>query len=215
MPALERHLAGDERDVVAGEALCDRLGLSPQRIAALRVAATDQALSFRQTLRAATDVPDKAATEAFAIADGLPVVDLSLDLPDGTLAPDGAIDVCLLHRVIPWREKGGILLIAAAHVDPATARACRSAFGTEIAFVAAPGTAILDAIQARYGAALTARAVDELSLARPDLSARKTLTLAQVVLIYSLTTALLVAVWVAPLMTLIVINAVMTIFYLG
>jgi len=145
----------------------------------------------------------------------LPFVDLLREAPDSRLLRADEADDYTSRLTIPWRERAGRLLIATAEPGPATILFARERWGANIEFVVASKFDITWAVQAAFDNALSHRAVHELAERDPLMSASQVCTLPQVLVGYGLLTAMLAGFAIAPIMTLIVLNVAMSVFYLG
>jgi cellulose synthase/poly-beta-1,6-N-acetylglucosamine synthase-like glycosyltransferase len=153
--------------------------------------------------------------QAVAYQYELPFVDLIRDPPDGSLLLSGEADTYALRLTIPWRRRDGIVMIATAEPGPETVLFARERFGTAIAFVVASKFDIVWAVQTAFAERLSHRAVYQLAERNAAMSAQQVFTPAQVIFGYILITALLLGLALAPIATLIVVNVIMSLFYLG
>jgi cellulose synthase/poly-beta-1,6-N-acetylglucosamine synthase-like glycosyltransferase len=153
--------------------------------------------------------------ETYARHFDLAFVDLVAEPPDpGLMSPDDA-DACARRLTLPWRMRDGGIAIATAEPGPETVLFARERWGSAIEFVVASKFDIIYAIQTACADSLSDAAVFELADRDPAMSARQVASPLQVVLGYGLLTALLVGAAFAPIMTLIVLNAFVSLFYFG
>ncbi len=152
---------------------------------------------------------------ALAFYFDLPFADLVREPPDQKLLRLRDADDYLRRLTIPWKRQAGRLLVATAEPGAGTVLYARERFGNAIDFVIASKFDIIWALQAAFSDALSHRAVFDLAERDPALSARRVFTLPQVVIGYGLLTALLAGFALAPIATLIALNAIMSVFYLG
>jgi cellulose synthase/poly-beta-1,6-N-acetylglucosamine synthase-like glycosyltransferase len=145
----------------------------------------------------------------------LPFVDLISDPPDLNLLLEGEADIYARKLAIPWRSSDGRLLIATAEPGPDIVLYARERWGVHVAFVVATKFDIIWAVQAAFDDALSARAVYELAELSPELSAQRVFTPGQVMFGYALLSLILFGLAQSPITTLIVLNAAMSVFYLG
>ena len=145
----------------------------------------------------------------------LQFVDLVREAPDPRLLRADEADDYTSRLTIPWRERAGRLLVATAEPGAATLLFARERWGANIEFVVASKFDITWAVQAAFDNALSHRAVHELAERDPLMSASRVCTLQQVLIGYGLLTAMLAGFAIAPIMTLIVLNVAMSVFYLG
>ena len=145
----------------------------------------------------------------------LPFVDLIRDAPDAALLFAEEADIYARNLTIPWKHSDGKILIATAEPGPETVLFARKRWGVNVAFVVASKFDIVWAVQTAFADALSHRAVYELAELNPDLSAQRVFTPGQIMFGYALLTLMLLGVALSPTATLIALNAVMSVFYLG
>jgi glycosyltransferase XagB len=145
----------------------------------------------------------------------LPFVDLIRDAPDFTLLAADDADVYARNLTMPWKRSDGRILIATAEPGPETVLFARKHWGAEVNFVVASKFDIVWSVQTAFADALSHRAVYELAEINPELSAQQVVTLRQVIFGYALMTLLLLGLALSPVTTLIALNVVMSVFYLG
>jgi cellulose synthase/poly-beta-1,6-N-acetylglucosamine synthase-like glycosyltransferase len=153
--------------------------------------------------------------QAVAFHYELPFVDLIRDAPDRALLVADEADTYARKLTMPWRHRGGRLVIATANPGPEVILFARERWGSDIEFVVASKFDIVWAVQASFADALSHRAVYQLAERNPELSAQQVFTPAQVIFVYVLMTALMLGLALSPIATLIVLNVVMSLFYLG
>ena len=145
----------------------------------------------------------------------LQFVDLIRDPPDATLLVPGDADIYARRLTIPWARHDGQIVIATAEPGPETLLFARERWGSAIEFVVASKFDVVWAVQAAFGDALSHRAVYELAERNPEMSAQQVFTPPQVIFGYVLLTLLMIGLALAPITTLITINVMMSLFYLG
>jgi cellulose synthase/poly-beta-1,6-N-acetylglucosamine synthase-like glycosyltransferase len=145
----------------------------------------------------------------------LPFVDLIRDPPDPTLLMAAEADTYARKLTIPLMWRGDRIVIATAEPGPATVLFARERWGTAIDFVVASKFDIVWSVQTAFASALSHTAVYELAERNPEMSAKQVFTPPQVVAGYVLLTLLLLGLALAPIATLIAVNVIMSIFYLG
>ena len=153
--------------------------------------------------------------QAVAFHYELPFVDLIMDPPDRTLLSAADAEIYARNLTIPWKHRDGKLMIATAEPGSETVLFARKRWGADIAFVVVSKFDIVWAVQGAFDDALSHRAVYELAELNPELSAKQVFTPGQVVFGYVLLTALLMGIALAPIATLITLNVMMSVFYLG
>ncbi len=153
--------------------------------------------------------------QAVAFHYQLPFVDLIRDAPDPALLVADEADTYARKLTMPWRHRGGRLVIATANPGPEVILFARERWGSDIEFVVASKFDIVWAVQTAFADALSHRAVYQLAERNPELSAQQVFTPAQVIFVYVLMTALMLGLALSPIATLIALNVVMSLFYLG
>jgi cellulose synthase/poly-beta-1,6-N-acetylglucosamine synthase-like glycosyltransferase len=146
---------------------------------------------------------------------GLPFVDLLSEPPDPSLLSAGDADVYSFTLTMPYARRDGRLWIVTADPGPDTVLYARELWGPHIEFAVASKFDISWAVQSAFHEALSNRAVQALAAHDPVMSARHVANLPQAALGYGLLTACLTGLAVAPIGTLIALNVLMSLFYLG
>lgn len=145
----------------------------------------------------------------------LPFVDLMANPPDNELLEERLADEYTRQLVMPWRRRNGRLIIATARPGPETVLFARAQWGPDIDFVVTSKFDILWQVQRVFRDFQSRQAVYELADLDPGMSARRVVTPMQLISLLAIVTALAAGIAFAPIATLIAINAVMTVFYLG
>jgi glycosyltransferase XagB len=145
----------------------------------------------------------------------LPFVDLIRFAPDPALLVAADVETYTRKLTIPWRRRDGQIVIATANPGPDMILFARKRWGPSIAFVVTSKFDIVWAVQTAFADALSHRAVYELAERNPELSAQQVFTPGQVIFGYALMTLLMIGLALAPIATLVVLNVVMSLFYLG
>jgi len=153
--------------------------------------------------------------QAIAFHFQLPFVDLIKDPPDPDLMSLGETESYARKLMIPWKESDGQIIIATAEPGPDLILLARQRWGNAISFAVASKPDIVWAIQASLSDKMTHRAIYELAEQTLDMSAQQVFKPGQVVFGYSVLTVLMLGPALAPVATLVAINVLMSIFYLG
>jgi cellulose synthase/poly-beta-1,6-N-acetylglucosamine synthase-like glycosyltransferase len=153
--------------------------------------------------------------QAVAFHYELPFVDLIRDAPDIALLSADEADTYARKLTIPWKRSGDLTVIATADPGPDTLLYARKRWGNEVSFVVASKFDITWAIQTAFADQLSHRAVYQLAELNPQMSAQQVFSQRQVVFGYIVLTILLFGLAIAPLKTLIALNVLMSVFYLG
>ncbi len=149
---------------------------------------------------------------------GLPLVDLRAEPSDEALLHPAERADYLRAGVMPWRmlPDGTITVAATRPLSPIVRDWAAIRFpGRRIAYVVTAKFDILWAIQRHFDPHIEAEAREALFDARPDLSAKTTITQGQAIVAWTVLTLLLVGLAVRPLSTAILLSAVVTVLYSG
>ncbi len=152
-----------------------------------------------------------------ALADrfGIDFVDLRADPPDPAVLSEDEVERYARELTLPWKRRGNRLVIATARPGPEAILYARSRWGSEIDIVLTAKFDILWSLQRIFGDAHSRRAVHELAELDPEMSARTVFTRSQILVAWAMLTAFCLGLCLAPVATLIALNAVMGLFYLG
>jgi cellulose synthase/poly-beta-1,6-N-acetylglucosamine synthase-like glycosyltransferase len=153
--------------------------------------------------------------QAVAFHYELPFVDLIRDAPDVSLLSATEADTYARKLTIPWKRDEGRIVIATAEPGPATLLFARERWGASITFAVASKFDIVWAVQRAFADSMSHRAIYELAELNPELSAKQVFTPGQVAFGYVLLSVLLASLALAPVATLIALNILMSLFYLG
>jgi glycosyltransferase XagB len=153
--------------------------------------------------------------QAIAFHYDLPCVDLIREAPDIALLSADEADTYARKLTIPWKRREGHTVIATAEPGPETLLFARKRWGTNISFVVTSKFDIVWVVQTAFADILSHRAIHELAELSPELSAKQVFTSGQVIFGYALLTMLLVGLALSPFATLIALNVIMSVFYLG
>lgn len=152
-----------------------------------------------------------------ALADRFDIdfVDLRLDPPDRNLLVEEDVDDYTRELTMPWKLRNGRLVIATARPGPDAILYARRRWGREIDLVLTAKFDILWSLQKAFSERHSSRAVYELADLDPEMSARTVFTRTQIVAVWMMLTLLAAGLCWATTATLIAVNAVMGLFYLG
>jgi cellulose synthase/poly-beta-1,6-N-acetylglucosamine synthase-like glycosyltransferase len=153
--------------------------------------------------------------QAIAYHFNLPYVDLIEHEPDRTLLMASQADTFTRKLTMPWREEGDRLLIATADPGPETVLLARKLWGSDISFVVVSKFDILWTVQTVFAKEFSHRAVYDLAEINPEMSAQQVFTPGQVIFGYVMLTFLVLGLALSPITTLIAVNLIMSVFYLG
>ncbi|WP_144097632.1 glycosyltransferase family 2 protein [Croceicoccus sediminis] len=150
---------------------------------------------------------------------GLDHVDLIDEPPDLTLLSESDAETYMRELAVPWRvretAKGKRLTIATARPGPQAMLFIRRRWGSEVDVVITSRRALRQAVQQAFSQSWTRRAIYDLDDRDPVMSARTVFTPVQLLILWALASACAIGAVLAPIATLIVLNALMSVFYLG
>jgi glycosyltransferase XagB len=146
---------------------------------------------------------------------GINFVDLRDAPPEQALLNEAEVDDYMRELTMPWRMRGDRLVIATARPGPEAMLYIRRRFGRNVDLVVTAKFDILWSLQKCFGGSHSHRAVYELADTDPEMSAQTVFTRPQVLVAWLCLTALCLGLALAPIATLIAVNAVMSLFYLS
>ncbi len=180
----------------------------------------EQARNWRMRLGAvvlaSTGVTGLAWARALAEAAGRPLADLARDPPDPALLTPALRADYVRLGALPWRrEADGTVTIAATDPDdPALEAWIGQHFAAErTQLVVTARFDILWAVQRAFDAVASLEAREALFAANPELSAKTTFSIGQLMAVWVLGSAVLAGLWAAPDTTLVVLTALITMVY--
>jgi cellulose synthase/poly-beta-1,6-N-acetylglucosamine synthase-like glycosyltransferase len=153
--------------------------------------------------------------QAVAFHYDLPFVDLIENAPDPALLSADDADSYARELTIPWKLSDGHLVVATADPGPDMLLFARERWGSAIRFVVATKFDIVWAVQTAFAETLSHHAIYDLAELNPELSAKQVFVPGQLIFGYALLTALLLGLAQSPVATLITLNGLMSVFYLG
>lgn len=146
---------------------------------------------------------------------GINFVDLRSEPPDPELLESREVEDYARELTLPWQRRNGKLVIATARPGPEAILYARGRWGRDIELVLTAKFDILWSLQQAFGDHHSNRAVHELAELDPEMSARTVFTRQQIVAAWAMLTMFAIGLCFAPFATLIALNAVMSVFYLG
>lgn len=153
---------------------------------------------------------------ALAFHYDIELADLRAEPPDPSLLQADLAAEYVRLGAIPWkRDASGVVTVAVTAPGPAAVLQARAWFGARVRIAVATRFDISLAVQGAFRGVQSHRAVYGLAETDPIMSARQVATTPQLVTIYLLASAFAVGIAFAPLETLIALNALMSLFYLG
>ena len=203
-------------DEPIGEMLLERAFITPGQYDEARLLARRWNVRLLDVLLARDWVRPLVLYQTLASHFGLQFVNLLNELPDPDLLDAAEADEWLRTLVIPWRQRAdGRLIVATADPGSLTFDYVRRRFGPDVEVAVTSKFDIMWTVQRIFEDVHSHEAVHALAERDPEMSARTVLTLAQAIFGYGLLSLLLLGLALAPIGTLIALNAVMTFFYLG
>ena len=152
-----------------------------------------------------------ALAERFSVE----LVDLQRDPLDRDLLEEADVATYMRELAVPWRAENGATTIVTARPGPELILYARRKWGEGVKIRIAPKKDIQRAVQEVFSERYLDAAVFDLANYDPVMSAQTVFTPVQLVVAWALVTATAIGLAVEPIATLIVINLVMTVFYLG
>jgi len=202
-------------DRALGDALVARRILTLQQFdEAVRLAET-WSVRLGDAILSRNWIRPEALYQGIAYHYDLPFVNLITDASDPALLVAAEAEVYAQKLTVPWIRRDGRLVAATAEPGPETLLFARQRWGPDIEFVIASKFDIVWTVQTAFAETMSRHAVMDLAEQDQALSAWQVFTPAQVVFGYALLTGFLVGLAVGPIATLIALNIVMSVFYLG
>ncbi len=146
---------------------------------------------------------------------GIAFADLTADPPDARLLDPLDADMYAQRLLMPWRLAKGRIQIVTADPGPATVAFARERWGKNVDLAVTSKFDILWTLQHVFRERQSHRAVYDLAETDPEMSAQHVIMPGQIVGAYVLLSAFAAGVAYAPIATLIGVNVMMTLFYLG
>lgn len=146
---------------------------------------------------------------------GLDFVNLKDEPPQAGFLNEEEVADYMRELTIPWRDQRGRMIVATARPGPEAILYARRKWGADVGMVVTTKPDIQQTVQRVFSENYSHRAVFDLAERDPVMSAQTVFTTGQLLLAWALVTlgALSLALW--PVATLIVVNLLMSLFYLG
>lgn len=202
-------------DIWTGDHLAERGLITLKQLDEASDLAEAWGASLSDVLMARRWITPIAYYGALAQRFGIRMVDLRDERPDPALLNEAEVDDYMRELTMPWRMADGRLTIATARPGPAAMLYIRRRWGSDVDLVVTAKFDILWSLQNAFNTSHSHRAVYELADTDPEMSAQIVFTGGQVAIGWALLTAFLTGLAFAPVVTLIAVNAVMSLFYLG
>lgn len=176
-------------------------------------------LPLTDVLIARSTIDSRTFYASLAARFSVPHIDLIDEPPDPALLREDEINLYMRELTMPWRKQGSgateRLVIATARPGPEAILHVRRRYGPEVDVAVTSKRALRHAVQAAFSQRWTHRAVFDLDERDPVMSARTVFTPGQLLAFWALTSACAIGTIHSPITTLIVLNALMSVFYLG
>ncbi len=143
------------------------------------------------------------------------LVDLSIHSPDPALLDEESVLSYMQALTIPIAQDGDVTVLATARPGPEAMVFARQNWGKSVRLVIATKADIQKAVQDAFSDRFSHAAVYDLAEQDPTMSAQTVFTPAQIIIAWALITMLAIGMAVDVVGALIVVNVLMTGFYLG
>nr|WP_237437807.1 glycosyltransferase [Altericroceibacterium endophyticum] len=134
---------------------------------------------------------------------------------DPELLQEAEVSAYMEQLTIPWRRVNGRMVVATARPGPEAIVFCRSRWGADFDMVITRKGDIQAAVQTVFSARYSHGAVFDLAERDPVMSAQTVFMPWQIVTAWLVVTLAALALIAAPVPTLILLNIIMSVFYLG
>ncbi len=142
-------------------------------------------------------------------------VDLVTEPLDPDLVERDKVDEYMRELTVPWRKIDGRLVVATARPGHETVLYVRRKWGSDTEIAVCTKFALRTAIQSLHSEEYSHEAVYDLAEQDPEMSARIVFTAHQLVFAWAALSLTAIGLYFNPVVTLIAINAFMSVFYLG
>lgn len=202
-------------DIAIGDLLVQRRVLTLAQLDEATSLALKWELRLVHVIMACSLVQPQQLYQALAQHFDLELINLIAVPPERELLDQKFAEDYSQRLMMPWRRRNGRIVIATAQPGPDTLLYARSRWGNNIEFVIASKSDILWEIQRAFRELYSQQAVYELAEIDPEMSARRVTTPRQLIALFIGFSIFCVGMAFAPIATLIAVNALLTIFYLG
>ena len=192
--------------------------LSLADVASAREKAARWATPLGETLSADGKLSVREWASGVARVLRLPLVNLVTEPPESAALDDVDRNDYLNIGIMPWRtsDDGAIVLVATRPLSvPAIVWATRRFPGRALDWAVTTKFDILWAVQRNFDPEIEQEARESLFVQRPDLSAKVTITVGQVVTLWLFVSLLALSAWFRPFATLVALSSLMTVLYTG
>ena len=205
----------DAESEAIGSLLLDRGILTADQLVTAEDLAEDWNVPLVRVLMSRRWVTSRDLYSQIAFHHDLPLVNLIENHPDDDLIRRYDPRVMNDMSTIPVDRSKGVITVATSRPGPRTLLHIREAYGTDARIVVASHFDISWSLQRAFREEHSHDAVFALAELDPDMSAKNVVTPPQILVIYVLLSAFLLGLALSPVITLVVINVVLTVFYTG
>lgn len=205
----------DAESEAIGALLLDRGLLTAEQLDEAEWLAEDWDVSLFEVLQSRRWLKPGEIYRALALYYDLPLLNLIDAAPDLDLIREYDLDTMTVEATIPVRRSDGRLVVATARPGPRALLHITKTYPGNVEIVVAPLFDITWVLQTTFRERQSHTAVFGLADIDPEMSAKTVITPPQVVVLYLLGSVLLFGLAFWPVVTLIVLNVLMTMFYFG
>ena len=205
----------DAESEAIGSLLLDRGILTADQLVTAEDLAEDWNVPLVRVLMSRRWVTSRDLYSQIAFHHDLPLVNLIENHPDDDLIRRYDPRVMNDMSTIPVDRSKGVITVATSRPGPRTLLHIREVYGTDARIVVASHFDISWSLQRAFREEHSHDAVFALAELDPDMSAKNVVTPPQILVIYVLLSAFLLGLALSPVITLVVINVVLTVFYTG
>jgi len=160
-------------------------------------------------------IAPNAIAKAYARQFDLKVVNLLEELPDESLLKPEMIDSYLGQQILPWRIENEKMMVVVVSPGPETILKVRSLYGQDCTIALTTRFDINWTVQRVFESKFTEIALNELAAADPENSAKPTFIAKQLGALAAIICFIMAGIIIAPTVTLIMLNVLTAIFFLG
>lgn len=143
------------------------------------------------------------------------LIDLENNPPDPDLLQKVDVSLYMRELSIPWRKHGDTITIVTAKPSPETIVFARQRWGANVKIAITSKNGLQKSVQKVFSKEFSHAAVFDLAEQDPEMSAQTVFTPTQIIFAWALVTLVSLGLVFNPITTLISINLLMTLFYLG
>ncbi|MEP0190014.1 MAG: glycosyltransferase family 2 protein [Erythrobacter sp.] len=202
-------------DVWTGDFLAETGLISLEQLNEASDLAVEWGADLADVLMARKWVGENDFYEALALRFNVDLLDLDQSPPDPSLFKEEDVPGYMQALTIPIRDEDGTIVVATARPGPEAMVFARAKWGKSIRLAIVSKAGLQKAVQDVFSEQFSHSAVYDLAEQDPVMSAQTVFTATQVLIGWGLVTALAIGLAFDFVTTLIVVNVLMTGFYLG